>query len=314
MGELWGPQDWRDRRTLRRISARPPRRKEPGNRLLLLAILCLAWLGLLIWPGPQLGAFLSAQSAWLARLTGQGISQVVTVGTSHLPGATAAGGGPHTTWQVGVAAVGAPGQDTGVRTTITTRLPQRVSDKTTNYYWVGAYLSDGSFLQAGYYVSSTDDTHAGWFYCAFTAGGQKGPCALGPAGSAGGNGSRHTYTVETMPGGTAGSVDWRVTMDGTTIGQFTWTAGNTGAYMPGVYAESSGYAPHAATSELGPVAFRGGIQVRQAGQTGYVTAPHVQVQYNAANICPPYGVAADGAGGVLLGSGLKCPMGGSLLW
>lgn len=314
MGEFWRSNGRGDPRSVRRTLSRPPQRKSSRGRLLLLVVLCLAWLGLLIWPGPQLSAFLKAETARLAHVTSQGITRVVTTGTSHLPGANPPGNGRHTTWQVGLAAVGAPNQDTGVRTVIETRLPQRVSDQTTNYFWVGAYLSDGSFLQAGYYVSSNDTTHAGWFYCAFAAGGQKGPCAMGPAESAGDNGSRHTYTLETVPGKTAGTIEWRAAMDGTTVGQFTWTAGDTGAYMPAIYAESSGYAPHAASSQLGPVDFSGGIQVRPSGQTGYVTAAHVQVQYNAADICPPYGVATDGSGGALLGSGLDCPAGSSLLW
>jgi hypothetical protein len=313
MGELWTPNGWRDRRSTRLTSLRPRRRTESRRRLLLLTVLCLAWLGLLLWPGPKLGTFLSAQTARLAHATGQVITRAVTVGTNHPPGATTSGG-VHMAWQVGLAAVEAPDSDSGVRTVIQTRVPQRVSDQTTNYFWVGAYLSDGSFLQAGYYIPWYDDAHAGWFYCAFAAGGQKGPCSLGPLGSAGANGSRHTYTIETVPGTTAGKIDWRATMDGTTVGQFTWTAGSTGAYMPGIYAESSGFAPHAAASQLGPVDFSGGVQVRPSGQTGYVTAPHAQVQYNAANICPPYGVATDGAGGALLGSGLDCPVGDSLLW
>lgn len=315
MGEQWR-YNQRSMRSVRLTSSRPPRRNETGRRLALLVLLCLAWLGLLIWPGPQFGTFLTTQAARLARLTDQGVSRVATAGTSHLPGApsSSGSGGPHTTWQVGLAAAGAPFQNTGVRTTIVTRLPQRVSDQTTNYFWVGAYLSDKSFLQAGYYVPSYDDAHAGWFYCAFTASGQKGPCKLGPLGSAGADGSRHTYTLEAVSGATAGAVDWRVTMDGATIGQFAWTADDTGAFMPGIYAESSGYAPHAAASQLGPVDFSGGIQVRPSGQSGYVAAAHVLVQYNAANVCPPYGVAADGSGGALLGSGLDCPAGSSLLW
>ena len=315
MSGHWNRSGWRDRHYAWLMPARPPRRNESRRRLLLLAALCLVWIGLLIWPGPQLGAFLTAQTARLAHATRQGNTRTVTAGAGqHPPGVTVSNGSLHTAWQVGIQAAGAPDQDTGVRTIIETRLPQRVSDQTTDYYWIGAYLSDGSFVQAGYYISWLDDTRAGWFYCAFTANGQKGPCAMGTLGSAGGNGSRHTYTLETLSGATTGGVEWRVTLDGATIGQFAWTAGDTGNFMPGIYAESSGYTPHAATSQLGPVRFSGGIQVRPSGQTDYVAAPHAQVQYNATDICPPYGVAADGLGIALLGSGLDCPPGSSQLW
>lgn len=314
MGEHWSPYGRRTRGPVHLAPRRPPHQNETRRRLLMLIVLCLAWISLLIWPLPQIGAFLTAQASRLAHLTDQGVTRIVTAGASHLPGATVAGDGPHTTWQVGLTAAGAPLQDTGVRTTIETRVPQRVSEQTTDYYWVGAYLSDGSFLQAGYYVPWYDDAHAGWFYCAFAAGGRKGPCALGPLGSAGGNGTRHTYTLEAVPGTVKGAVTWRATMDGTTIGQLAWTAGDTGAYPPGIYAESSGYAPHTAMSQLGPVDFSGGIQVRPSGQTAYVAASHAQVQYNAANVCPPYGVVVDGAGGARLGSGLACPAQNSVLW
>lgn len=305
MGQRWSSYGRRARR---------PRANGLRRLLLLLATLCLVWIGLLIWPMPKIGAFLLAQTARLAHMTGPRAPGITTAGGSHAPGATAVGGGAHTTWQVGVAAAGAPEQDTGVRTTIQTRVPQRVSDRTTNYFWVGAYLSDGSFVQAGYYVPWYDDAHAGWFYCAFAAGGGKGPCAMGPPGSAGADGTRHTYALEAVPGGAAGATDWRVTMDGAIIGQLAWTAGDTGAYPPTVFAESSGYAPHTAASQLGPVDFSGSIQVRPAGQTAYVTASHGLVQYNAADVCPPYGAATDGAGGVLLGSGLDCPAEAALLW
>lgn len=318
MSQQWSPSPYgrRMRDPVRLARRQPPRRSETRRRLLLLTALCAAWVGLLIWPLPQVGVFLSAQVSRLAHLADQGVTRIVTTGASHLPGATVAGGGPHTTWQVGLAAAGAPRQDTGVRATIETRVPQRVSKQTTNYFWVGAYLSDRSFVQAGYYVPGNDDAHAGWFYCAFTADGQKGPCTLGPLGSAGGNGARHTYALEAEapPGNAKGATIWHVRMDGMTIGQFTWAAGDTGAYPPGIYAESSGYAPHAATSQLGPVDFSGGIQVRPAGQTAYVAAPHALVQYNATNVCPPYGVAADGSGGARLGSGLDCAAEDSMLW
>lgn len=218
---------------------------------------------------------------------------------------------PHQYWQVGVMADASSAHATGIRTRITTRLPQRVGDKTTNYFWIGSYLSDGSFIQIGYWVPWYDSAHAGWFYCVFDSGRHKGPCSYGAMGTAGSDGASHTYALEAVADhastGRGGPAMWRATVDGQSVGAFHWTARETGSNMPAIYAESSGFAPHASISQLGPVDFVGGIETRHAGQPGYRRAAHVTVAYSAANVCPPYGIAADGHGGVLLGSGLACP-------
>jgi hypothetical protein len=219
-------------------------------------------------------------------------------------------------WQVGLVAGPEASEAVAMRTSIVTRLPQAVASRTTNYFWIGSYLADGSFIQIGYYVASSDSRHAGWFYCAYTAQGDQGPCVYGPAGSAGGNGETHTYSLEVVqstdraaPAQPRGPATWIARLDGAALGQFSWPSGTTGPNSPSIYAESSGFAPHLPIGQLGPVDFIVAVQTRTAGQASYIMATHLQPVYAAPDVCPPYGVAADGRGGALLGSDLLCPSG-----
>jgi hypothetical protein len=264
-----------------------------------LFVLLLLLLGLLIWPAPQAEQFIRAH------LTPGTIASLLGNQVARLPGGVedfVPAGGTHQYWQVGLGAGDDSADASGMRADIETRLPQRVSQDTTNYFWIGSYLRDRSFIQAGYYIPADHADQAGWFYCAFTPSRARGPCQYGALGSAGVNGSRHTYTLESVQPG----AHWRVLMDGKLLGQFAWTASDSGASLPVIYAESSGYAQHGATSQLGPVAIAG-FATRHAGSASYVPAAHLRVMYSAANVCPPYGVQSDGHGGMLLGSGLACP-------
>jgi hypothetical protein len=209
-------------------------------------------------------------------------------------------------WQVGLQAGLGDMNAIGARSAIQTSLPQQVSENTTNYFWVGAYLSDESFVQAGYYVPWYDNTHAGWFYCAFYPGGREGPCVYGAAGSAGANGTDHLYTLEATAGA-GGRASWKIFVDGAVVGRFAWSSDTIGSFGPMIYAESSGYGPHPGTSRLGPVDFVSGLEVLLPGQAHFQAATPLYVMYSAPTVCPPYGIGSDGHGGMLLGSGLPCP-------
>lgn len=300
-------------------SRRASRRPGCGCVFLAVAVLlggCLALLSpvaLRAWgAGWQAGArMLWAESQALPALFG-----TITVGDGRMGAAERAG--QHEYWQVGLVAGPEASNATGMRTTIVTRLPQRVAANTTNYFWIGSYLADNSFIQIGYYVPWYDQSDAGWFYCAFTPSQGKGPCEYGPLGSVGENGSAHTYTLAVAA--TTTNVDqananvWSASVDGGEVGRFGWSDGDTGANTPTIFAESSGFAPHAATSVLGPVDFPVPIQTRPAGQRGYVVAAHLRPVYDAPDVCPPYGIGAGATGGALLGSGLPCPKDVSWLW
>lgn len=324
MPDRWNANDWREHRRLMPptpgsshtpavYARRSPRKKQrQTGRTIRLLILIALWLGILIWPAPQLGSYISQHL-----LTHNPISSLIKKGISQLPGGVETfvpSDGPHTVWQVGLAADSGSSHATGMRATIQTRVPQKVADNTTNYYWVGSYLSDGSFIQIGYYVGSDDPSEAGWFYCAFHANGSQGPCQYGAKGSAGDDGEQHRYTLETIGDTSSGQPQWQASMDDTPLGQFAWSARDSGQYTPDIYAESSGYSPHDSSSVLGPVDFMDGVQWRGASGSDYQRAAHVSVMYSATNVCPPYGVASDGHDGALLGSGLACPARFSQLW
>jgi hypothetical protein len=325
MPQLWAAQDWQERERLLPPAPGAPRtpsshqygaygprqrRRESRRRLLKLAVLSALWLGLLMWPAPQLGAFLTTH------LTNPAL-RLINRSVSTLPGGVetfVSTSGPHQYWQVGLAADSNSRHATGMRATIQTRVPQRVSKDTTDYFWIGSYLADGSFIQLGYYVPGYDNAHAGWFYCSFTASGREGPCTYGPSGSAGTDRSNHTYTLETAPAAAGQKARWRVELDGSQIGAFTWTTGETGTNAPVIYAESSGFDKHDSSNQLGPVDFAGGFAVRGGGSAAYTRPAHAIVMYSAPNVCPPYGIASDGHGGTLLGSGLACPDRFGMLW
>jgi hypothetical protein len=298
--------------TLRQAGAgyRPRTTAAKGRGPLRLLILAALGLTLLIWRAPRVGSFLVSD---VPRLADQAMHSVVTWATqtfTRVPDGVSSLAAPHAQhqfWQVGLTTGDEDAHATGMAASIVTTLPQQVSADTTSYYWVGSYLADGSFIQAGYYVPARDAQHAGWFYCAFLANGKEGPCAYGALGSAGGNGAIHTYTLESVTEAPGSATVWRAELDGAPLGQFAWTTGESGSNTPVIYAESSGYTPHAATSVLGPVDFPQTIQVRRAGTTVFARAAHLWVVYDAPNVCPPYGISWDGRGGVLLGSGLACP-------
>jgi hypothetical protein len=234
--------------------------------------------------------------------------------------------GLHQYWQVGMEAGPEASQAIGIQTSITTQLPEAVAPGTTDYFWIGSYLADSSFVQIGYYVPWYAQDSAGWFYCAFTADQQSGPCVYGPLSSAGNDGQTHTYTLEAdsstggqlvnelAADGQSPSVVWNAEVDGSSVGQFVWTSGTTGSNSPSIYAESSGFAPHPATSQIGPVDFPGLVQTLTSTGAAYMTALHMRPVYADGDICPPYGASTDGSGGALLGSGLTCPNDDAWLW
>ena len=183
-----------------------------GATVLRLMAMCLVCVALFIWYTPQLSTYLS--SSGLARVT-EALHQLLTSNSSRTPPGTAAGHSGQEMlqfWQVGLEA-GAEDQDaTGAQATIETRLPQRVTVNTTDYFWVGSYLRDNSFIQVGYYVPWYNESHAGWFYCAFYSNGEEGPCTYGALGSAGANNTHHTYTMQAVTS-SAGRASWKMSLD-----------------------------------------------------------------------------------------------------
>lgn len=252
---------------------------------------CALWLAIVVWAIPIAGTLLARQTYTLST----GVVSAVVHRTV----------GPHALWQVGVQADAGDAHATAMRATISTRLPERVAAGTTNYYWVGSYLADGSFIQAGYYVPAYAPDSAGWFYCAFTRDGVKGPCVYGPLGSIAGPSAAHTYALASAPR-PDGQAMWSASLDGQPIGSFAWSADETGTAAPAVYAESSAVRPQAAASILGPITVAG-FAIRPRGERSYRPVRAVYPTYSAGDVCPPYGVRALGGNRAALGSGLECP-------
>ncbi|HEX6800693.1 MAG TPA: hypothetical protein VF116_23475 [Ktedonobacterales bacterium] len=273
---------------------RPPRSRGPG--VVRLAIFCVLWLAIFVWPVPAAGALLAHQTY---ALTSEAVSSLVRGAAQ-----------PHALWQVGLQAGADDAHATAMRATISTRLPQHVAAGTTSYYWVGSYLAGGSFIQEGYYVPGYAPSSAGWFYCAFTRAGAKGPCVYGPLGSV--SGAAHTYALSAAKDADGRAI-WNATLDGRDIGSFTWSAGESGTTSPAVYAESSATQPHGAESILGPVTISG-FAVRPHDASDYRPVSAVYPAYSAGDVCPPYGMRALGNGRAELGSGLECPTPIAALW
>jgi hypothetical protein len=215
-------------------------------------------------------------------------------------------------WQIGITSGDDGLHSTKMQTTIRTRLPQYIADRTTDYYWVGSYLSDRSFIQVGYAVPWYDRV-AHWFYCAFTSVGEKGPCMLGPSGSGGKPGSWHRYSLTAVSNIHQGGWNWIATMDGTQIGQLTESTGQTGQFAPVVIAEQSAFEPHEPTNDIGPVEFSPTLEI--ATQTDALhPVHHAWMLRTSANACPPYGIGVAGNNDILLGNILPCMSPATQLW
>lgn len=214
-------------------------------------------------------------------------------------------------WQAGVLAGPAAQHATAMRTTIRTRIPHAVADNTTDYFWIGAYLADGSFIQAGYAVPWYDRSPH-WFYCSFTPTGAKGPCDFGAPNSAGPDQSWHSYALQSAP--TSAGALWTVTVDSRAVATFPATSGTTGTHTPGVYIEQSAFTPHAPINDLGPSAFAPALEIQTVTHPTFFAAPHARASYSAPGTCPTYGIGVAGFNDLMLGNGIACPPDGANLW
>jgi hypothetical protein len=227
---------------------------------------------------------------------------------SSLPGTSV----PQQFWQVGVIGDTSGKNSVGMRTTIRTFIPQNIDDKTTAYFWIGAFLDDKTFIQVGYIVPWYDNT-AHWFYSVFTPNGEKGPSNQGESKSAGEANEWHQYSLQSTLGQTEGTWVWAARMDEQILGQFTLNEGDTGGTPPIVMAEQSAFEPHAATNDLGPVQFKPAIETaREPGK--FVSSIHAYAKYSLPSTCPPYGISSHAPNDVMLGNGLGCPLDSTMVW
>ncbi len=219
----------------------------------------------------------------------------------------------HQYWQIGVVADSSAINSTGMQTRIQTRLPSAVTAGTSEYFWIGSYLSDRSFIQIGYAIP-WNQLRGEWFYCVFSSIGVKGPCVYGEPGSVGGTGKWNTFALTSAPIGN-GRFLWTAELNGIRLGSFSMQTGSTGPNTPGVYGEQSSYTAASASDVFPEIEFFPAIQVISAGHSNRYSAPnHATVYYSAANVCPPYGLAVVQPNNVYIGSHLSCAQPYQYVW
>jgi hypothetical protein len=219
-------------------------------------------------------------------------------------------------WEVGVSAGPDARDATAMRTTIRTVLPHHFAAHTTDFFWIGSYLSDGSFVQVGYAVSWSDRT-AHWFYCSFGLGGTPGPCKIGPSSSAGAAGQMHTYALVARPASQNGQWSWLATFDGKTIGTMLLSAGSTGLETPAIYVEQSAFVATEPLNDLGPAEFSPAIEISHASAgtaPSYVSPQHAFAMASSIDACGVYGVRVLATNDVEIGSQLPCLAIGQQVW
>ena len=174
-----------------------------------------------------------------------------------------------------------------------------VYDKVNNdahSYWVGSILSNGAFVQVGYYngLTTTNQYYCcAWFYEFFPPNNSTSPPIIGPEGSAGPIGSWHTYTMNFTANGV-----WAFYMDNQYLGSST-PAGqkyNLGSGTTGnnaIAALSEVAATTVRTDAIGPAEFKNFQYETQPNAFQPVPTGKVHIGCGLNNSClpNPYGVA-----------------------
>ena len=227
--------------------------------------------------------------------------------------------------------VGNMGVGAGIRTTITPPIGQALASA----FWVGNNLQNGAFVQFGFDITTPR------YYCLHgeVIEGQ-GTCSgamdnvgygdarwfwqywpnsavddfyygIGPANSAGVNGSWHLYQI--WPNVTGG---WNFVMDGKTISSlktFQATKSRDSAYMVAEQLTST----QSASGTLGPVEFRNLSYLDNYTQWREVTSLSAISECGNTPYCDttiPYGVTVSGPNEIIAGSGRQLAQPGALLW
>ena len=237
--------------------------------------------------------------------------------------------------------VGASGDDAskgnmGVGAEIRTSITPPTGQALATSFWVGDNLQNGAFVQFGYDLTSPHD------YCLYgETKGDQGNClgaygnigygdarwfwqywpnsavndfyyAMGPANSAGPDGSWHLYQI--WPNATNG---WNFVLDGKTVWNFNmfhFTESRDPAYMIAEEVTST----QSASGTLGPVAFRNLSYLD--GYTKWQSVTSLSAISGCGGMIPycgitvPYGVTVSGPNEIIAGSGEQLIQSGSLLW
>ncbi len=221
--------------------------------------------------------------------------------------------------------------NSGASLAIETVTPQNVSTGAPAF-WVGETLSNGAFIQAGYIVvnqtasypvscdisqgctkyAEINASQAEWFYEYFPQGytGSSFLGEIGPAGSAGGNGTFNTY------GFYAKGTVWNVIFDGNVVGSVDLGSGTSGVHSPVAFAEVANATNEDAT--VGEV-IMSNLSTYSGGVFSPVNQAFSYIGFGAGStqgVPVPYGVQELGnrVNYFGVGSGLARPANGTQLW
>ncbi len=199
-----------------------------------------------------------------------------------------------------------------------------------DYFWVGDNLGDGSFIQFGYSlepgvyclkgaliagtfscVGSSElitDSDARWQWQYWPN--RLGPdfyYQIGPAGSAGQNGTWHVYTIDPSVSGS-----WRFAIDGQVVANTSFSVDYS---IDPVFVVAEKNSASNATLELGPVEFRH-VAYLNAGEWRCVNSLVTisTCRTNAYCVENPYGVKVVEANTLLAGSLVPRSRDGVILW
>jgi hypothetical protein len=230
--------------------------------------------------------------------------------------------------------IGAWGDDAskgnlGVRSDIRTHIYDAKSSDF-DYFWVGDNLEGGAFIQFGFsyepgYHCLKGESYQGKLTCSGSSDNigisdarwqwQYWPNAsvndfyyeIGPANSAGENGTWHTYSV--LPNSANG---WSFLLDSLQVANttFQWHRSKDSAYVIAEKVTDS-----SALGSLGPVEFRNLAYLNEDGwhsvDTLYVSKGCSIYECKIDN---PYGISLDGPNHIAAGSGLENRKNGEFLW
>jgi hypothetical protein len=232
--------------------------------------------------------------------------------------------------QVGAWGDDASRNNSGVQAEIRTHIYQ-ANQSDFDYFWVGDNLNNGAFIQFGYFYEPGYFCLKGlWSGETFTCLGgsdrvgssdarwqwQYWPDGykhefyyeIGPAGSAGMDGTWHVYSI--MPNGTDG---WSFVLDGQPVGSvpFQPTLSTDPAYVVAEKVTSS--QPFA---NLGPVEFRNLAYLKENGWNAVdsLTVLKGCAVNTDCNVDNPYGVSLKGPNHIAAGSEIQTPATSGLLW
>jgi hypothetical protein len=232
-------------------------------------------------------------------------------------------------FQFGVRGDNSASQNNGASVEIETIKPQNLTSGSLGF-WVGEILSNGAFLQTGYVIENQTGNYpsictengcsnyetlkagdAEWFYEYFPPNSNSGFLGgIGPDGSAGANGTFHTYGFYSI-GNT-----WYFTFDGKVIGSADLGTSTSGAQVPAALGELANTST--SSTYIKDVIFEN-LSVYKYGLWLPVSTGYSYIGYGVGSekgLRNPYGVKEvdNRINYFEVGSGLPQPMNGTELW